>query len=187
MAEILGTTTRTIESHIANAKSFRLLPKSIQDLVHTILLNENLERAIFDKFTSILKNDNLKLLEHELKHYDTQEIDGAKIKSILAKVERESNELVRNEQIDKELEEIQKQVNILIEDIEELKFIPPKPLVEELSNIDIKKVFEYEIKKYFRKEIDTKNEKNILSIKEAYSIDFTQEIELIISFLCEVK
>jgi len=183
MSKLMNCTQRAIQLKVQIGKAYKGAPEELKDILQTLDREKKITLKTLKLFTS-LKEKDLENFYNDI--LDIEDIIHKDIVSITAQYTEMVNRKNRNKKINEALQKSKdsKEDKLTSEELNEINSVGNTSEGNDSRTlIDIKKVFQYEIKKHFKVEIDSDEERDVKVIKSQIDINFREEIELITSLL----
>lgn len=184
MAKLKGCTQRDIQAKVKMGRTYSTLSDKVKKIIQSLDSIEKVPLKTFKVMSKIEKGDLDNFVKEVL---ESQDITHKQLTSIASQYEEQFNRKERSHDTNKGIKESKaKKEETLSNDT-----IPLNELHSSANNVDsnsvivmnIKKVFQYNIKKYFNQAIDITEERDVKVIQSNLNLDFKEEIELISSLL----
>ena len=184
MAKLKDCTQRDIQSKVKAGRTYSTLPDKVKKIIQSLDSTKKVPLKTFKVMSKIEKGDLNNFVKEVL---ESQDITHKQLASITSQYEEQFNRKERSHDTNKWIKESKaKKEETLSNDTS-----PLNELHSSANNVDnnsvivmnIKKVFQYDIKKYFNQSIDTTEERDVKVIQSNLNLNFKEEIELISSLL----
>ena len=182
-SERLNVSRRIIQIKREVGQKFSLFNDEFKSIINTINLREKIPQNLLIALTD--SNDKEKeVVVSKIKEIGIDKITIKDLKTIIAPVITRLKLDVRNRKLNKNLEKSKETLDTKFkeEDFEKLNDIISEH-DEIISLRDVKKLFQYEIKKHFKLKINQDEKSEVEVIKSECSVNFQEEIELIKSLV----
>lgn len=188
MAKLRGCTQRDIQFKVKAGKAYSTLPDKVKKIIQSLDSTKKVPLKTF-KVISVLEKVDLDNFVKEV--LESNGITHKQLVSITSQYDEMFNRKERKKDINKGIKDSKTKKEKTLSNGE----IPLNEVHSSANNVEgntvivmnVKKVFQYEIKKYFNQNIDIAEERDVKVIQSNINIklDFKEEIELISSFLQE--
>jgi len=188
MAKLKDCTQRDIQSKVKAGRTYSTLPDKVKKIIQSLDSTKKVPLKTF-KVMSVLEKVDLDNFVKEV--LESQDITHKQLVSITSQYDEMYNRKERNKDITKGIKNSKMKKEKTLSNAK----LPLNELHSSANNVDgntvivmnVKKVFQYEIKKYFNQTIDITEERDVKVIQHNLNINlnFNEEIKLISSFLQE--
>jgi len=188
MAKLKDCTQRDIQSKVKAGRTYSTLPYKVKNIIQSLDSMKKVPLKTFKVMSTLEKVDLDDFIKEVL---EFQDITHTQLVSVTKKYDEMLNEKRRNKDINKGAQDSKTKKEETLSNGE----TPLNEVYSSANNVDgntaivmnVKKVFQYEIKKYFNQTIDIDEERDVKVIQSNLNLninlDFKEEIDLISSFL----
>lgn len=186
MSKIKNCTQRDVQSKVKAGKTHSTLSDEVKSIFQKL---DSTKKVTFKTFKVMSELNEVDLNSFIKEVIETENIEHNHLASITKQYEEMLKRKNRNKKINEDSQKSKesKEETVLPETtVNELNSSEDEDIQDDYEPnilVDMKRVFKYEIKKYFHLAIETNEEEDIEKIQSKLHIDFKEELELIKSLL----